>query len=105
MSTLCGVVGITPDCNVKLLSVGHRFDSGRRDFFPPLSLEETDVGCFLLGMAAGPEAGIYYCRRAGAVCCTHRLCSYLSRGSILESKATMIEVDRNNPSYSMSKDR
>jgi hypothetical protein len=26
-------------------------------------------------------------------------------GSILESKATMIEVDRNNPSYSMSKDR
>jgi len=26
-------------------------------------------------------------------------------GSILESKATMIEVDRNNPSYSMSKYR
>ena len=36
--TLCGVVGITPDCNVKLSSVGHRFDSGRRDFFCALLL-------------------------------------------------------------------
>ena len=28
---LCGVVGITPDCKLSLSSVGHQFDSGRRD--------------------------------------------------------------------------